>query len=190
MRAPLEDNVVTISRVGYTQTYPSNIMLVAAMNPCPCGYYGCENHICTCSATSRQRYLNRISGPMMDRIDLHVTLEDVNWEDLTTNEEAESSSEILERVISARKIQSNRYNGLGFETNSNIPPKYMSEFCQVTERGQNTLEKVFKNMNLSARSYDKVLKVARTIADLEGENLINEMHILEAVQYRNMDREL
>lgn len=190
LRAPLEDNVVTISRVGYTQTYPSNIMLVAAMNPCPCGYYGCENHICTCSATSRQRYLNRISGPMMDRIDLHVTLEDVNWEDLTTNEEAESSSEILERVISARKIQSNRYNGLGFETNSNIPPKYMSEFCQVTERGQNTLEKVFKNMNLSARSYDKVLKVARTIADLEGENLINEMHILEAVQYRNMDREL
>ncbi len=190
LRAPLEDNVVTISRVGYTQTYPSNIMLVAAMNPCPCGYHGCENHICTCSATSRQKYLNRISGPMMDRIDLHVTLEDVDWEDLTNTEESESSLEILNRVITARQIQSNRYHGLDFETNSNIPPKYMSQFCKVTEKGQTTLEKIFKNMNLSARSYDKVLKVARTIADLENENLINEMHILEAVQYRNMDREL
>ena len=190
LRAPIEDNVVTISRVGYTQTYPSNIMLVAAMNPCPCGYYGCENHICTCSETSRQRYMNRISGPMLDRIDLHISLEDVNWEDLTGDEQPESSAEILERVMAARKIQSERYEGLGFVTNSKIPPKYMSEFCKTTEKGKKVLEKVFKNMNLSARAYDKVLKVSRTIADLDGEDFINEMHILEAVQYRNLDREI
>ena len=190
LRAPLEDNVVTISRVSYTQTYPSNIMLVAAMNPCPCGYYGTENHTCTCSDTRRQRYMNRISGPMMDRIDLHVHLEDVSWDQLTTDEQAETSSEILERVVEARKIQAERYKGLGFDTNSNIPSKYMGKFCRVTPKGAQILKKVFDNMNLSARSYDKVLKVARTIADLDGDEMINEMHILEAVQYRDMDKEM
>ena len=190
LRAPLEDNVVTISRVSYTQTYPSNIMLVAAMNPCPCGYYGTENHTCTCSDTRRQRYMNRISGPMMDRIDLHVHLEDVSWDQLTTDEQAETSSEILERVVAARKIQAERYKGLGFDTNSNIPSKYMGKFCRVTPKGAQILKKVFDNMNLSARSYDKVLKVARTIADLDGDEMINEMHILEAVQYRDMDKEM
>ena len=190
LRAPLEDNVVTISRVSYTQTYPSNIMLVAAMNPCPCGYYGTENHTCTCSDTRRQQYMNRISGPMMDRIDLHVHLEDVEWDDLTTTEQGESSAEILERVIAARNIQTERYKGLGFDTNSNIPSKYMTKFCKVTPKGTQILKRVFDNMNLSARSYDKVLKVARTIADLDGQEMINEMHILEAVQYRDMDREI
>jgi len=190
LRAPLEDNVVTISRVSYTRTYPSNIMLVAAMNPCPCGYYGSENHECICSSTARQRYMNRISGPMMDRIDLHVTLEDVEWEALTTEEKAESSSEILKRVEKARLIQEERYAGLDFNTNSNIPPKYMSKFCRTTAKGQQILKKVFDNLNMSARSYDKILKVARTIADLDGSDMINEMHIMEAVQYRNLDREI
>ncbi len=190
LRAPLEDNVVTISRVSYTQTYPSNIMLVAAMNPCPCGYYGTENHICTCSDTRRQQYVNRISGPMMDRIDLHVHLEDVSWDQLTAREKGETSAEILQRVMSARKIQAERYKGLGFDTNSNIPSKYMGKFCKVTPKGTRIMKKVFDNMNLSARSYDKVLKVARTIADLDGQEIINEMHILEAVQYRDMDREV
>lgn len=190
LRAPLEDNVVTISRVSYTQTYPSNIMLVAAMNPCPCGYYGTENHTCTCSDTRRQRYMNRISGPMMDRIDLHVHLEDVSWEQLTEAEPGETSAEIRERVLAARKIQTERYAEYDFDTNSNIPSKYMGKFCQVTPKASQILKKVFDNMNLSARSYDKVLKVARTIADLEGEETINEMHILEAVQYRDMDREV
>ncbi|MBR5520902.1 MAG: YifB family Mg chelatase-like AAA ATPase [Oscillospiraceae bacterium] len=190
LRAPLEDNVVTISRVSYTRTYPSNIMLVAAMNPCPCGYYGCENHICTCSLTKRQNYMNRISGPMLDRIDLHVRLEDVNWEELTSTEKAESSKDILKRVMAARQLQENRYKGLDFDTNSNIPPKHMSVFCKTTDKAAKVLERVFKSLNLSARSYDKVLKVARTIADLDGEEMINDIHILEAVQYRDMDRRI
>ena len=189
LRAPLEDNVVTISRVSYTQTYPSNIMLVAAMNPCPCGYYGSENHTCTCSDTRRQQYRNRISGPMMDRIDLHVPVEDVSWDQLTTLESGETSAEILKRVVAARKMQAERYAGMGFSTNSNIPSKYMGQFCKVTPKGTQILKKVFDTMNLSARSYDKVLKVARTIADLDGEEVINDMHILEAVQYRNMVNE-
>ncbi len=187
LRAPLEDRVVTISRVNYTQTYPSNIMLVAAMNPCPCGYYGCENHTCTCSATKRQAYMSRISGPMMDRIDLHVRLEDVEWEQLTGDEKPESSAEILKRVMAARQMQAQRYSGLGFDTNSTIPPKYMGKFCKTTPKGQAILKKVFDSMNLSARSYDKVLKVARTIADLDGSEMIDVPHILEAVQYRNND---
>ena len=127
---------------------------------------------------------------MMDRIDLHVHLEDVSWDDLTTSETGESSKEILARVMAARKIQSERYAGLDFDTNSNIPAKYMGKFCQITPKGSQILKKVFDNMNLSARSYDKVLKVARTIADLDGDEIINEMHILEAVQYRDMDREI
>ncbi len=190
LRAPLEDKVVTISRVAYSRTYPSNIMLVAAMNPCPCGYFGCENHTCTCSTTKRQAYMNRISGPMMDRIDLHVRLEDVNWEDLTSEEKAESSAEILARVTAARKLQAERYKGLDFDTNGNIPAKYMAKFCKTTPTAKKVLEKVFKNLNLSARSYDKVLKVARTIADLDGSRMIEEIHILEAVGYRSYDREI
>ena len=125
----------------------------------------------------------------MDRIDLHINLEDVNWEELTGDEVPESSAEILKRVMAARKMQEERYSGLDFTTNSRIPPKYMSVFCKTTEKGKQVLEKVFRTMNLSARAYDKVLKVARTIADLDGKDLIGEIHILEAVQYRNMDRE-
>lgn len=188
LRAPLEDNTVTISRVSYSRTYPSNIMMIAAMNPCPCGYYGCENHRCTCSETRRQNYINRISGPMLDRIDLHVRLEDVNWEALTDEKKSESSGEILKRVVKARRIQSERYAGLDFDTNGNIPSKFMSKYCKTTPQAQKVLEKVFKTLSLSARSYDKVLKVARTIADLEGSRLIEEIHILEAVGYRNYDR--
>ena len=190
LRAPLEDNVVTIARVSYTQTYPSNIMLVAAMNPCPCGYYGCENHVCTCSSTARQKYANRISGPMLDRIDLHVRLEDVNWEDLTNEEPGECSADILKRVMKARKLQEIRYAGLDFDTNSNIPSKYMAKFCRATPKATQVMKKIFQTLNLSARSYDKVLKVARTIADLDGSTLIEERHILEAVGYRNYDRNL
>ena len=188
LRAPLEDGVVTISRVNYSRTYPSNIMLVAAMNPCPCGYFGCENHVCTCTENKRLAYLSRISGPMMDRIDLHVNLEDVNWEDLTAQSTGEKSRRILKRVIAARDIQQARFAGTGINTNSDIPPKYMDKFCPVSQKGRQVLKRVFENMNLSARSYDKVLKVSRTIADLDGCEQINEEHILEAVQYRNLDR--
>ena len=127
---------------------------------------------------------------MMDRIDLHVPVEDVSWDQLTTLESGETSAEILKRVVAARKMQAERYAGMGFSTNSNIPSKYMGQFCKVTPKGTQILKKVFDTMNLSARSYDKVLKVARTIADLDGEEVINDMHILEAVQYRNMVNEV
>ncbi len=189
LRAPLEDKVVTISRVAYSRTYPSNIMLVAAMNPCPCGYYGCENHVCTCSDTRRQNYISKISGPMLDRIDLQVRLEDVNWEQLTGENKSESSEDILKRVEKARRLQAERYAGLGFDTNSNIPSKYMSKFCETTPQAKKALERVFKALNLSARSYDKVLKVSRTIADLEDCRLIDRRHILEAVSYRSYEKE-
>ena len=189
LRAPIEDGVVTISRVNYSRTYPSDIMLVAAMNPCPCGYFGCENHVCTCSATKRRRYINRISGPMLDRIDLQVKLEDVKWEDLTGEEKSEPSAEILKRVIAARELQTKRFAGTDIKTNSGIPPKYMAKFCQVTAKGQEVLKKIFDRMSLSARSYDKILKVARTIADLDHCDIIDSSHIMEAVQYRRLDRD-
>ena len=189
LRAPIEDGVVTISRVNYSRTYPSDIMLVAAMNPCPCGYFGCENHVCTCSATKRRRYINRISGPMLDRIDLQVKLEDVKWEDLTGEEKSEPSAEILKRVIAARNLQAKRFAGTDIKTNSGIPPKYMAKFCPVTAKGQEVLKKIFDRMSLSARSYDKILKVARTIADLDHCDIIDSSHIMEAVQYRRLDRD-
>lgn len=190
LRAPLEDNVVTISRVGYKQTYPSSIMLVAAMNPCPCGYYGCENHTCTCSATRRQAYINRISGPILDRIDIQVRLEDVNWQDLTGNEKSESSRDIFKRVMNARAIQQKRFIGTEIVSNSKIPPKYMSEFCKMTPRATTVMKKAFDSMNLSARAYDKILKTARTIADIDGSDIIEEIHILEAVGYRDIDKNM
>lgn len=188
LRAPLEDGKVTISRVNYTQSYPSNIMLVAAMNPCPCGYFGAEHHTCTCSLTKRQQYLSRISGPMLDRIDLQIKLEDVEWDDLNNSEKGESSSIIKQRVLKAREIQMNRYRGLGFTTNSEIPPKYMPVFCRPTPDGQKTLKKIFEVLNMSARSYDRILKVARTIADMDGAETIDSRHISEAVTYREFDR--
>ena len=188
LRAPLEDNVVTISRINYTQTYPSNIMLIAAMNPCPCGYYGSDTHVCTCSLHARENYINKISGPMMDRLDLHVSLSGVEYEDLTTESSVEHSAEILKRVLAARAIQEKRFQNTDITNNANIPSKYMSEFCKTSPKARQVLKKAFDVMGLSARSYDKILKVSRTIADLSGSDLIDELHILEAVQYRNMDR--
>ncbi len=185
LRAPLEDKQVLISRVSYSQTFPSRIMLVAAMNPCPCGYYGHETKPCTCSITKREAYQNKISGPLLDRIDIHITLESTQYEDLASeNNDAESSSDVLKRVISARKIQTERFLGTNILTNSDIPPKFMNQFCKTTDSAKEVLKKAFETLSLSGRSYDKILKVARTIADLENSDFIDNFHILEAIQYR------
>ncbi|MEG1862991.1 MAG: YifB family Mg chelatase-like AAA ATPase, partial [Oscillospiraceae bacterium] len=183
LRAPLEDNMVTISRINYTQTYPSNIMLVAAMNPCPCGYDGSDTHICTCSMHDKERYSNKLSGPLLDRIDVFVSLASVEYDALTTEGGAESSCDILKRVLEARALQEKRFAQTEISCNANISSKYMSTMCKTTTKAQEVLKKAFDMMGLSARSYDKILKVSRTIADLDGSELIDELHILEAVQY-------
>ncbi|MEG2929469.1 MAG: YifB family Mg chelatase-like AAA ATPase [Oscillospiraceae bacterium] len=189
LRAPLEDNKVTISRVSYSQTYPSNIMLVGAMNPCPCGYFGDDTHVCSCSLKKLDSYAAKLSGPLMDRIDIHVNVAGVNYDDLVTvNDEQETSAEILARVTAARNMQKLRFEGTDIISNANIPSKYMGEMCQTSPAAQEVLKRAFDKLGLSARSYDKLLKVARTIADLEQSELIQELHMLEAVQYRNMDR--
>lgn len=189
LRAPLEDNKITISRISYSQTYPSNIMLVGAMNPCPCGYLGDSTHACTCTAKKLDSYSSKLSGPLMDRIDIHVNVSGVNYDELVTQDcEIESSKEILQRVTAARQLQQKRFEGTGIISNANIPPKYMAQMCKTSAKAQNVIKKAFDALGLSARSYDKILKVARTIADLENSELIEEMHMLEAVQYRNMDR--
>ena len=189
LRAPLEDNKVVVARASQTHTYPSNIMLVGAMNPCPCGYLNDDFHTCTCNLNQIERYRSKLSGPLMDRIDIFVNVASVKYEELAgDNEEAETSEDILKRVIIARKMQENRFKGTGITSNATIPSAYIRRMCRTTPAAQNVLEKAFRTMGLSARSYDKILKVARTIADLEQSVLIEEMHMLEAVQYRNYDR--
>ena len=189
LRAPLEDNKVVVARASGTHTYPSNIMLVGAMNPCPCGYLNDDFHPCTCTARQIESYKSKLSGPLMDRIDLYVNVASVKYEELAGDDcESESSAEILSRVMIARQMQSERFKGTDITANATIPPAMIKQFCRTTPAAQKVLEKAFKSLGLSARSYDKILKVARTIADLEQSELIDEMHMLEAVQYRNFDR--
>lgn len=189
LRAPLEDGKVTVARANGTYTYPSNIMLVGAMNPCPCGYLNDDFHPCTCSARQIDAYKAKLSGPLMDRIDLYVNVSGVKYEELAgESEEGESSAQILERVMAARAMQAKRFEGTSITANATIPPALVGQMCKTTKAAQKVLEKAFRSLGLSARSYDKILKVARTIADLEQSELIEEMHMLEAVQYRNFDR--
>ncbi len=189
LRAPLEDNKVTVARANGTHVYPSNIMLVGAMNPCPCGYLNDDFHPCTCTSRQIENYKSKLSGPLMDRIDLYVNVAGVKYEELAEDTcDSETSQEILARVMVARQMQSERFEGTGITSNSVIPPAMIKQMCRTTPAAQKVLEKAFKSLGLSARSYDKILKVARTIADLEQSKLIEEMHMLEAVQYRNFDR--
>ena len=189
LRAPLEDSKVVVARANQTHIYPSNIMLVGAMNPCPCGYLGDDFHQCTCNANQLDRYRSKLSGPLMDRIDIFVNVASVKYEELADDGyQAESSEDILKRVMIARHMQKERFKGTDITSNASIPPAMIKQMCQTTKGAQNILEKAFRSMGLSARSYDKILKVARTIADLEQSQLIEEMHMLEAVQYRNFDR--
>lgn len=188
LRGPLEDKIVTISRLNATLTYPCNFMLVAAMNPCPCGYYGSSEKKCTCTKKSIQKYISKISGPLLDRIDIQVQVSPIKFNELNNEKREETSEEIRKRVNQARKIQLNRYKGLGIYTNSQLTPKLIEKYCKIDNQSKNILEKAFVSLGLSARAYGKILKVARTIADLEGIKNIQLKHITEAIQYRNLDK--
>lgn len=189
MRQPLEDGVVTIARVHATLTYPSNTMLVAAMNPCKCGYFGDPAHKCTCSENQIKQYLSRISGPLLDRIDLHVEVPSVKYKDLEEKTKGEPSAKIKERVNAAREIQKKRFKGaLGVYSNSQMTTQMVDSFCALGESERSLLKSAFERLGLSARAHNRILKVARTIADLDASKEIKAPHLAEAIQYRSLDR--
>ena len=189
LRQPLEDKHITISRVRYTVDYPSNFTLVASMNPCPCGYYNHPTKECSCSAAAVHRYVGRISGPLMDRIDLHVEIVPVSREELSSKEESERSAVVRERVMRARAIQAERFRGTGIYTNTMMSSSMLRRFCPLSEPVRRLLDAAMERLQLSARAYDRIIKVARTIADLAGAADIEPSHISEAITYRSLDRE-
>ncbi len=188
LRCPLEDRVVTISRVNSSITYPCNFIFVASMNPCPCGYYGSTEKSCICRNDQIKKYLHRISGPLLDRIDIHIEVQGVKYKKLTDNSKIEDSKTIRARVNNARKIQMKRYKKYGILYNSELTPGLISKYCILSKECRKILEDAFEKMGLSARAYSRILKVARTIADLDNEENINIKHLAEAIQYRNLDR--
>ncbi|MCQ2476931.1 MAG: YifB family Mg chelatase-like AAA ATPase [Clostridia bacterium] len=190
LRQPIEDNKITISRANASVTYPCSAMVVAAMNPCPCGYYGHPKRKCTCPDGAAKRYLAKVSGPMLDRIDIHIEVPPVDFEKLSSKVPGECSADIKKRVNAARKIQQERLAGTGIACNAKMDPAMTKKFCITTDKAMSTLEQIFNRLDFSARAYDKILRVARTIADLEGSELIDASHIAQAVQFRSLDRKL
>ncbi|MCR9173186.1 MAG: YifB family Mg chelatase-like AAA ATPase [bacterium] len=208
MRQPLEDRTVTISRAKFTVDYPANFMLVAAMNPCPCGYYNHPDRDCTCSSGTVQRYLNKVSGPLLDRIDLHIEVTPVDYEDLSSTAEQEGSEQIRERVMRAREVQCKRFldrNSLKNESqcvedvplenfnervaaNAEMESRHLRRYCQLDKASGDLIKNAMNKLGLSARAYDKILKVARTIADLDASDDIQVKHVAEAIQYRSLDK--
>ena len=188
LRQPLEDGNVTISRVNATLTYPCNIMLIASMNPCKCGYFGDSRRQCTCTPTQVNRYRSRISGPLLDRIDIQVEVSNVDYDDLSSTENSETSAEIKKRVNKTRKLQLERYKDYNIYSNSQLDAGMLKKFCPLGEEENAILRAAFDNLGLSARAHSRILKVARTIADLEGSENIKSEHIAEAIQYRSLDR--
>lgn len=188
LRAPLEDRNITISRASCTLTYPANFMLIASMNPCPCGYFGTDNNRCKCSEKEISNYIGHISGPLLDRIDLHIEVKPVEYKKISSDEYVEDSNNIKKRVNNARKIQLERYKNINIYSNSELSPKQINEYCKIDNKSKELLEKAFTKLGLSGRAYSRILKVARTIADLEGEKDIQTKHIAEAIQYRSLDR--
>ena len=190
LRQPLEAGEVTISRSLSTLTYPANVMLIAAMNPCRCGYFGSDQKRCDCSLTSVKKYRDKISGPLLDRIDIHVEVPAVPYRKLKEHERGEPSKLVRRRVQQARDRQSCRFEAGAIHANSQMQPTDLREHCRVDEAGHDLLERVVDRLGMSARAYDRILKVARTIADLEGSDEIGSSHLSEAVQYRTLDRDL
>ena len=190
MRQPLEDRKICVARANYKVEYPAGVMFVASMNPCPCGFYNHPTKACTCSPGQVQRYLNKISGPLLDRIDLQIEIVPVPFEEISSTAPGETSAEIRERVIAARKIQEERFNGEeGIHCNAQMTPKLISKYAVLDEVSLAMLKTAMSRLNLSARAYDRILKVARTIADLDNSENIQAQHIAEAIGYRNLDRE-
>ena len=188
LRQPIENGEITISRVSGTLSYPCDVMLVAAMNPCPCGYYGHPTRKCICGPKAVTRYLSKVSGPLLDRIEIQIEVPPVEFSDLTSQIQEECSADIKKRVNKARYIQQERYKGTGVKCNSGITPAMLNKCCPMDDKAQQLLGKAFDKMGLSARAYDRILKVARTIADLDQSEVIKSIHIAEAVQYRSLDR--
>ena len=188
LRQPIEDGCVTISRVSGSLSYPCSIMLAAAMNPCPCGYYGHPSRRCSCSQNAVARYLSRVSGPLLDRLDLHIEVPPVAFEELTQKQSSETSAQIKLRVEEARSIQRERYHGRGIPCNARLSPSMLREACPLDSQAERILRRSFDELGFSARAYDRVLKVARTIADMQKSQIIRAPHIAEAIQYRSLDR--
>ena len=190
MRQPLEERKVTISRARVSVDFPANFMLIASMNPCPCGFYNHPDKECVCGPGVVQRYLNKVSGPLLDRIDLHIEVTPVSFDEMTAGRKSESSADIRDRVIKARAIQSQRFEEeSSIYSNAMMPPQLVKEVCQINEAGRALLKKAMERLGLSARAYDRILKVSKTIADLAGSEHIAIEHLAEAIQYRSLDRE-
>jgi len=198
LRQPLEDGSVTIARAAATVTFPCRFMLVAAMNPCPCGYYGAPNRACRCSDNQIRTYRNRISGPLLDRIDIHIEVPSISYQDLASLEKGEPSMGIRERALAARQLQRTRFlpASLGgarkrrrLHSNAGMGAKDIQEFCRLGDEAQGLLKMAITELHFSARAYDRILKVSRTIADLAASEEILPEHVSEAIQYRSLDRQ-
>lgn len=190
MRQPMEERRVTISRAKVSIEYPANFMLIASMNPCPCGYFNHPEKECVCGPGIVQRYLSKISGPLLDRIDLHVEVVPVSFDEMTANRKTETSAEIRERVVKARQIQAERFQAQqSIYCNAMMPSNMVKEICSLNDAGRSLLKTAMERLGLSARAYDRILKVSRTVADLSGTNEIRVEHLAEAIQYRSLDRD-
>jgi magnesium chelatase family protein len=190
MRQPMEERKVTISRAKIALDFPANFMLIASMNPCPCGYYNHPDKVCTCPPGAVQKYLNKVSGPLLDRIDLHVEVTPVKFQELSQENAAENSTSIRKRVKQARIFQSTRYASYpDTYCNAQLNAAQLYRYCNIDEQATKLISQAMEKLHLSARAYDRILKVSRTIADLEGSDKILSNHIAEAIQYRSLDRE-
>jgi len=190
LRQPMEDGQVTIARASSTVTYPANFMLVAAMNPCPCGFLGDPKRECTCTSVQIQRYRSKISGPLMDRIDIHMEVPPVPFKDLSSLEKGESSAAILDRVKKARAVQAERFQKTRIHVNADMASRHIRKYCALDAESMDLLERAMEKFALSARAHSRILKISRTIADLEGSPDVRAHHVAEAIQYRSLDRKI